>query len=351
MQVMFFQRSPQLAAAGRLLTGALLTGLLAGCGTQVQNAYKVQQDLSEALRLAQTKPTDAEARQWADQAIAITPQDPAVYFGSSTPSSDPLPQLSVLFVFTNVGDTPAVADYMDQATKKFPQDERGWQALVNAREQMGQTAAQHAAAARLVLLLGQKLQKPGTTDIMMLTDALAQAYFDAGDPVNGAATYTKAVQAYPTQPDPKNGLAYAYAVSGTHLPEALALAQKALAEAQQAGVSDEGQAAIQDTVGWVQYRQGDYADAAQNILQAASAAPREAEIRYHLGLIYAAQGNVPAAQAELGHAVMLAQNYAAAQQALSSLPKTSDSLPKNGLPNGAAPSGAPAAAPQAAASL
>lgn len=338
MQVMFSRRPPQLAAAVQRLTGALLTGLLAGllagCGTQAQNAYKVQQDLSESLRLAQTKPTDAPARQWADQAIAIAPQDPAVYFGSGTPSSSPLPQLYLLSVFSNVGDTPAVADYMDQATKKFPQDERGWQALVAARKQMGQTAAQHAAAASLVSLLGQKLQKPGTTDIMMLTDALAQAYFDAGDSVNGAATYTKTIQAYPTQPSPKNGLAYAYAVSGTHLPEALALAQKALAEAQQAGADDESQAAIQDTVGWVQYRLGDYADAAQNILQAADAAPREAEIRYHLGMIYAAQGNVQAAYAELGHAVMLAQNYAAAQQA-------SDSLPKNSLPKSAAPAAAP----------
>ena len=109
---------------------------------------------------------------------------------------------------------------------------------------------------------------------------------------------------------------------------ALALAHQAVALAQKQGMDDLHVAEYQDTLGWVQYQQGDYPDAEQNILQAANVLPREAEIRYHLGLVYAAQGNMAAARSELGHAVLLAQGYAAAQQALDSLPK--DSLPSSG---------------------
>ena len=301
----------------------LLTFLcLAGCGTQAQNARKVQDSLSESLRHAQTDPTDAAARQWADRAVAAAPSDPATYLGPRTPNpNDPLPALSIALVFTAVGDTPALADYLTQAVQKFPDDERGLLLLVEAQKQLGRTALQKAAAAKLVTLLNAKLKTPGTTDIPNTTFALAQAYFDAGDTVNGAATYKKAIQAYPTRPDPLNGLAYAYAVRGTNLPEALGLAQKAMTLVPK-GSDDTVGAAYQDTLGWVQYQQGDYAAAEQNILQAANTLPRQAELRYHLGLIYVAQGKMDAARSELNHAVQLSQGYAAAQQALDSLPKT-----------------------------
>lgn len=303
----------------------LLPGLLcvAGCGTQAQNARTVQNDLVESLRHAQADPNDVQARQWADHAIAVTPTDPDVYYGPTTPNpADPIPALSVSLVFAAVGDTPALADYLTQAVQKFPNDVRGYSSLVDAQKQLGQTASQKATAAKLVVLLSSKLKTPGTTDIPKLTLELAQAYFDAGDPINGAATYKKAVQAYPMDPEPLNGLAYAYAVQGTNLPEALGLARQSLAVAQKQGADDTTIAAIQDTLGWVQYHQGDYAEAEQNLLQAANTLPRLAETRYHLGLVYVAEGNMQAAHSELNHAVQLSQGYAAAQQALDSLPKT-----------------------------
>lgn len=341
--------SKRAACTGAVL---LLAGLIAGCGTQAQNALKVQEDLSEAQRLVQTKPTDTEARQWADRAIAVAPQDPATYFGSdaaTTSGGNALSLLSIDAVFTDAGDIPAVAAYMTQATQKFPSDERGFQRLAQAQGTLGQTAAEKATSAQLVALLNKKIHTPGATNLDSLTVALAQAYFDAGDVVDGTATYKKAIQAYPTLPLPANNLAYAYAVRSTNLPEALALAHQAITLAQKRNAPDTEIALYQDTLGWVQYQQGDYAGAEQNLLQAADAMPREAEVRYHLGLVYAAQGNTEAAQSELHHAILLAQNYAAAQQALDTLPKSA--VPKSALPKPGVPPGSPAArpAPKAAA--
>lgn len=317
------RRRFSLFQAGLLLSGALL---LAGCGTQAQNSLKVQNDLDESLRSAQTDPTDTAARHWADLAIAVAPSRPDTYFGPKTPNpNDPLPQLSLYAVFTAAGDTPAVADYMAQGVQKFPNDERGYLFLSDAQNKLGQAAAEKATAAKLVTLLNARLKAPGATDIQGLTDTLGQAYFDAGDTANGTATYKKAIQAYPNEPDAMNGLAYADAVRGINLPEALALARQAVALAQKQPDSDSKDttiAAYQDTLGWVLYQQGSYAEAEQNELEAANSMPRLAEIRYHLGLIYIAEGKISAARAELDHAVLLSQGYAAAQQALSSLPKT-----------------------------
>jgi len=328
----------------------LLAGLLAGCGTQAQNALNVQKNLEEAQQSLQVQPTDTKARQCADRAIAVAPQDAATYLGPdpAAGSGDTL-SLSIAAVFASAGDTPALAAYMTQATQKFPNDERGFLLLSQAQKTLGQTAAQKATAAQLVSLLNKKLHTPGATNLDSLYEELGQAYFDAGDTVNGTATFMKAIQAYPTEPGLPNDLAYNDALQGTNLPQALTLAHQAITLAQKRNIADEQIAAYQDTLGWVQYHQEDYADAEQNLLQAVNAVPRFAEIRYHLGLVYAAQGNMEAARSELGHAVLLAQDYAAAQQALDTLPK--DVLPKSTLPKpGAPPSSLPARpAPKAAA--
>lgn len=302
---------------------------MSGCGTQARNDFNVQQDLNASLTQAQAQKEPA-ARQWADRAIAVAPSDPDTYYGPRTPNpNNPLTQLSVYDVFTAVGDTPAVADYMAQGIQKFPNDERGYIRLSDAQNKLGQAAAQKTTAAKAAALLNSKLKAPGATDIESLTDALGQAYFDAGDTVNGTATYKKAIQAYPTEPEAMNGLAYAEALRGIALPEALGLARRAVALAQKKADSDDTIAAYQDTLAeyqdtlaWVLYQQGKYPEAEQNELQAANDLPRLAEIRYHLGLIYVAEGKIDAAQSELKHATLLSQGYTAAQQALDSLPKT-----------------------------
>ena len=312
----------------RALPLALFTALasaLTGCGTKVQNALKVQETLQECLRHAQVDTNDKQARSWADRAIAVAPNDRTTYFGD--PEANPaVPQLSVVAIFGEglIGDDPALADYMTQAVQKFPDDERGYQFLIEADTRLGRDADRQARAKALIPRLNAKIHKPGATSVtnlQTLTMGLAQAYWDSGDAVNGAATYQKAITAYPNFPGPLNNLAYAYAVSNTHLPEALTFAQKAIALARKGNSSEEEIAGYQDTLGWVQYRQGHLAEAEATLQQAASALPRLPEVRYHLGMVYAAEGKIDAARAELGHAILISQGYAAAAATLESLPK------------------------------
>ena len=301
----------------KLLLPLALLPVLAGCGTQTQNALKVQGNLSEALRHAQVDPTDKEARQWADKAIALAPNNPATYFGThdANTSTD-----GVADVFMQVGDDPALADYMAQAIQKFPSDERGYQNLIEAQGRLGRDADRKATAQKLVGVLAPAIQKPGVTDIMERSAALAGAYFAAGDPATGAAQYQKLIQAYPTEPLLPNALAYNWALNNTNLPQALKLSEQSLVLARQKNYPDEAIAALLDTLGWVQYRQGDFKNAAQNLEQAAALKPRQAETRYHLGMAYTALGETEAARAELGHAVLLSQGYAAAEAAQKALP-------------------------------
>ena len=317
----FFAQSRRIPKLAGLL---FLLLFLTGCGSKLQNALEVQSTLAEAYRHAQVDPDDKQARQWVDKAIALAPNNPVTYFGDPTVTT-PGPEIGVATVFQAVGDDAALVDYMQQAVQKFPNDDRGYQLLVDAEGRLGRTAERQATAAKLIPLLTQKLKTPGAMDIEDLTVALAQAYFDSGDPVSGDATYQKAIQAYPRSPTPLNNLAYAYAVSNTHLAEALPLAQQAVTLALKKNADpdtdDTEVAGYQDTLGWVQYRQGNYKEAEQNLLEAASNIPRLPEVRYHLGAVYAAEGKTDAARAEFGHAVLLSPGYVDAQQALDKLPK------------------------------
>ncbi len=75
---------------------------------------------------------------------------------------------------------------------------------------------------------------------------------------------------------------------GEQLDKALELANKALAAVP---VDEkEERAGIQDTVGWVHYKRGEYAKAVENIAAAAAVAGGDQEVLYHLGLAYEKAG-------------------------------------------------------------
>jgi tetratricopeptide (TPR) repeat protein len=314
-------------ASGRALLPSLLLlsllPMLSGCGTKEQNIAKVQNTLREAKRHAQVDPTDKQAREWVDRAIAIEPNSADTYVGQEDPNGI-FPILSVAIVFSTVGDDTALVDYMSQAAQKFPTDDRPLQILVEALGRLGRTAERKAAAAKLAVILTNQLAKPGAQNLEGLSAARAKALWDSGDSAGGTAEYRKGIQAYPTMSFFPNGLAYNFAEAKTNLPEALILAQKGLSLAQRStsDSKDSEIAVVQDTLGWVQYRLGDLKSAELNLQEAVSAIPRQPELRYHLGSVYAAEGKTDAARSEFTQALRISSDYLAAKQALAALPKS-----------------------------
>lgn len=308
---------------------------LAGCGvTQDMKNVKINDNLTMA-RQAATLGKTAEARRWADRAIAVAPNDVSVYApdlsGYSAFSTDP-PEFvhdSVGEVFISAGDDATAVAYLSEAARKFGQSDRPLALLAQAQNRLGDTANARASAKTLASLLEARLARPGVLPSAGLLGELAQAYFDSGDPAKGAATYERVIATYPFSPqtnDARNGLAYSWAVAGdtAHLPQALTLSLQALKAAQslakQGRMTDAEVAAVQDTVGWVQFRQGNYSEALLNLHEAMNGDPREAENRYHLGMTYQKLGQTEAARAELSRAVLLSPGYAEAAAALAALP-------------------------------
>ena len=305
--------------------------LLPGCGSQVQNTFKIQADLRQAQYYAQLSRT-APARLWADRAIAVDPNALSTYLSTSTDNADG--SLSVAEVFDASGDEPTLRDYMKQAAAKFPDDYRPLQFLDETYGLLGDTPDQRATATTLAALLEKKIAAPGSQHDKDLTLALAQAYCDAGNFAKGVADYQAVVQAGPNDPDPLNALAYTWADANSvpNLPQALADVRQALVLLpKQSGLSEE-QVALRmneylDTLGWVQHRMGDDKGALSSLQSAISISPRMAVERYHLGMVYEALRLPDAARAEFTHAALLAQGYAAPQQELSRLKETAAAMP------------------------
>ena len=219
---------------------------------------------------------------------------------------------------------------MKQAAAKFPDDYRPLQALDDAYGLLGDVTDQKATATALAALLEKKIVAPGPRHDQDMTLALAQAYCDAGNLAKGVTDYQNVIHASPNDPVPLNGLAYAYAVADSipDLPQARALAQQALAGATKPGRAESGRwRGCEDTLGWVQYRQGDVPDALGNIQSAVNVYPRQAEERYHLGMVYEALHQPDAARAEFTHAALLAQGYAAPRLELGHLKETTPAPP------------------------
>ena len=316
--------------------------LLAGCGsTQEIQQGKIDSTLAEAQRQALLGRT-REARQWADRAIAIDPGALSTYVSKPlaatlfvVPDQSDV-HLSIADIFGAAGDDRTVNDYMAQAARRFPRSDWPLFAREQAQGRLGDVAGQRATAAALAASLEARVVRPGTIPDATLMIELGQAQFDAGDPVRGGATFHRVLTTFPYSPhasDAMNFLAYDYADAGdvSHLPEALALAVKAFLAAQKAASQGKIDAAsvgaVQDTLGWVQFRLGDYPQALANLQQAMSLDPREPENRYHLAMTYKALGSAGAARSEFQRAVLLSPGYAAPAKELAALPAPSSAAP------------------------
>jgi tetratricopeptide (TPR) repeat protein len=108
---------------------------------------------------------------------------------------------------------------------------------------------------------------------------LAQVYEYVGNIDSARQTYQDALKIDPSSYQVMSNLARLYADHGGSLSDALELAQKAKAE-------QPDDAGVNDTLGWVYYKQGLYRSAVPALEAAVSRNPQVAKFQFHLGMAY-----------------------------------------------------------------
>src|SRR6202035_3498645 len=112
---------------------------------------------------------------------------------------------------------------------------------------------------------------------------LAQVYEYVGNVDRARQTYQDALRIDPNSYQSMSNLARLYADHGGSLSDALELAQKAKAE-------QPDDAGVNDTLGWVYYKQGLYRTAVQVLEPVVARNPQVAKFQFHLGMAYLAAG-------------------------------------------------------------
>jgi tetratricopeptide (TPR) repeat protein len=137
-------------------------------------------------------------------------------------------------------------------------------------------------------------------------------YERIGDSAKARDSYEKVLALNPNFIPALNNLAYIYSERFNNLDRAAELARKAheLAPAEPS---------VQDTFGWVLYRQGKYQEAAEQLEQSASKLPGKGEIQFHLGMANYMMGRLDDARAALEKAVLVAGDFPGKDEAKSRL--------------------------------
>src|SRR5438876_318409 len=137
--------------------------------------------------------------------------------------------------------------------------------------------------------------KPDTLDAHR---GLGQAYQQLGQNDQAVESYRRALALNDKDVASLNNLAWILAEVRKKPDEALPLANKAEQLAP-------GSPEVLDTLGWIQYRRGAYAEAEKSLSLAADKAPNNATMRYHLGMTYARLGRKADAVSALRRAAQL----------------------------------------------
>lgn len=141
---------------------------------------------------------------------------------------------------------------------------------------------------------------------------LAQVYEFVGNVDRAGRTYQDALKIDPGSYQAMSNLARLYADHGGSLSDALELAQKAKAE-------QPDDAGVNDTLGWVYYKQELFRSALPLLEAAVAKRPQVAEFQFHLGMAYAKAEQPAQAHTSLQTALRLGlsgENARSAQEAL-----------------------------------
>ncbi len=127
---------------------------------------------------------------------------------------------------------------------------------------------------------------------------LAQMFDEAGQRAQASERYRIVLKASPNHVVALNNLAYNLGVHQNAVAEALSFARRAAALAP-------ADAAVLDTLGWVQHLSGDDKEAVRLLEQAVALNPTAPDVRLHAAIAYASLGDLTAAEKELAEAVRL----------------------------------------------
>ncbi len=163
--------------------------------------------------------------------------------------------------------------------------------------------AGHVSEAQQIIEQGL-LKAPGNFALRM---ARADTFALSGDFSEATRQYQALLDDHPDAGEVVNSLAKLLSEDVTNQ----ASLARAYELAERFRVSDV--ASYKDTLGWAGYRLGKFDEAATLLVSAVKQAPERAVLRYHLGMIYAAQNKPQQARKELEKALELAQGVDFAQ--------------------------------------
>ncbi len=215
-----------------------------------------------ALRSGQTN----DARRAILQAIRVAPGDPA--------------RIQNLIRFEFAVHGPEATNRWLRQVRDNPRDPVPWQALAHVAAAQGN----YGAACRYVESARESLAAAADGP---LPPAFYSVYGnwleEANRPDDAEALLLKSLDIHPDSAMLQNHLAYFWSVQNVRLDEAENLVRRALAV-------EPGNGAFLDTLGWIFYRQGRYADALEQLLLAARTEGGDPTILDHLGDVCLALG-------------------------------------------------------------
>ena len=181
-------------------------------------------------------------------------------------------QSKLAWSYQTGGDKPKAIALAQQVAVASPKDRDAqitYADLLRANERWAESAA------ALDPLIASEAAKPDWRLLYMRGIALERA----GRWSDSERDLLAAIKLSPDDPDLLNYLGYSWIDRGEHLPEAIAMVQKAVEARPQSG-------AMLDSLGWGYYRQGDYKTAVAKLEQAVELEPGDPDVNGHLGDAY-----------------------------------------------------------------
>ncbi len=220
---------------------------------------------------------------------------------TTTHAEDPFPFALKAELLTRQGELDAAAAAYERAIALAPQAPGPYRQLAGLRRAQGDAEAAVAVYERA---LAEMPEQPA------LLDEFGQSLVLAGRHAEALAVYEKLVALQPDNDVAANNFA---ALVADYAYEDEARLEKALDVAERFRASDNG--LFLDTLGWLFYRNGDYAAASTFLGRAVAATPEAAQLRYHLGMALERTGDVEGALDQLRRAVAAEQSFDGLEEA------------------------------------